>query len=110
VKKYLIASIMALTALASFAQQKAIELKFGHYSVETHPAHLAAVMFADAVAARTNGAVKVTIYPNSKLGSSQEMIEQTIMGALDFVIPTEPALAKYSKKFNLVGGPFAFKD
>jgi tripartite ATP-independent transporter DctP family solute receptor len=110
VKKYLIASIMALTALASFAQQKTIELKFGHYSVETHPAHLAAVMFADAVAARTNGAVKVTIYPNSKLGSSQEMIEQTIMGALDFVIPTEPALAKYSKKFNLVGGPFAFKD
>jgi TRAP-type transport system periplasmic protein len=110
VKKYLIASIMALTALASFAQQKVIELKFGHYSVESHPAHLAAVMFADAVAARTNGAVKVTIYPNSKLGSSQEMIEQTIMGALDFVIPTEPALAKYSKKFNLVGGPFAFKD
>lgn len=109
-KRISILSIMAFAALAAFAQGKTVELKFGHYSVETHPAHLAAVMFADAVAARTGGAVKITIYPNSKLGSSQEMVEQTVMGALDFVIPTEPAMAKYSKKFNLVGGPFAFKD
>jgi tripartite ATP-independent transporter DctP family solute receptor len=109
-KKALISLLVIIVCLAAATAQKTVELKFGHYSVETHPAHLAAVMFADAVSARTNGAVKVTIFPNSKLGSSQEMLEQTVLGALDFVIPTEPALAKYSKKFNLVGGPFAFKD
>jgi TRAP-type transport system periplasmic protein len=109
-KKSLLFIMVILTVIGTAAAQKTVELKFGHYSVETHPAHLAAVMFADAVAARTGGAVKVTIFPNSKLGSSQEMVEQTVLGALDFVIPTEPALAKYSKKFNLVGGPFAFKD
>ena len=38
------------------------------------------------------------------------MLEQTTLGALDFVIPTEPAIAKYVNKFNLVGAPFAFKD
>ena len=38
------------------------------------------------------------------------MLEQTILGALDLVIPTEPAIAKYANKFNLVGAPFAFKD
>lgn len=102
--------VFLLAAIASCGKPKTVELKFGHYSVETHPAHLAAVQFAEAVAERTKGAVTVTIFPNSKLGSSQEMVEQTVMGALDFVIPTEPALAKYSKKFNLVGGPFAFKD
>ena len=96
--------------LASGAGAGTTELKFGHYLVENHPAHVAAVAFADAVAARTGGAVKITIFPNSKLGSTQEMVEQTTLGALDLVIPTEPAIAKYVKKFNMVGAPFAFKD
>jgi tripartite ATP-independent transporter DctP family solute receptor len=68
------------------------------------------VAFANGVAARTHGQVKITIFANSKLGSTQEMVEQTTMGALDLVIPTEPAIAKYVKKFNMVGAPFAFKD
>ena len=38
------------------------------------------------------------------------MVEQASLGALDLVIPTEPAIAKYVNKFNLVGAPFAFKD
>lgn len=101
---------LVLLVAASVAFSAPIELKFGHYLVETHPAHAAATAFADAVAARTGGAVKVTIFPNSKLGSTQEMLEQTVLGALDFVIPTEPAIAKYVNKFNLVGAPFAFKD
>jgi len=104
------ASTACALLLIGGAAAGATELKFGHYLVETHPAHLAAQAFADAVAARTGGAVKVSIFPNSKLGSSQEMVEQTTLGALDLVIPTEPAIAKYVKKFNMVGAPFAFKD
>jgi tripartite ATP-independent transporter DctP family solute receptor len=112
-KKVLILSVAALAlAVAAYAegQPETVELKLGHYSVETHPMHLAAVQFADAVAARTNGAVKIVIYPNSKLGNSQEILEQVALGAVDFAIPTDPAMAKYVKKFNLVAGPFAFKD
>ena len=99
-----------LVAASASAQTKSVELKLGHYSVESHPMHLAALQFADGVASRTGGAVKVVIFPNSKLGNSQEILEQVTLGAVDFAIPTEPALAKYVKKFNLVTGPFAFKD
>jgi tripartite ATP-independent transporter DctP family solute receptor len=108
VKKAGLALIMLAAAALAFAGP--VELKFGHYLVETHPAHIAAMAFANAVASRTGGDVKITIFPNSKLGSTQEMLEQTVLGALDFVIPTEPAIAKYVNKFNLVGAPFAFKD
>lgn len=107
----ILAVLLALSTLA-IAQLGAapVEFKLGHYSVETHAMHLAAVQFADNVAARTDGAVKVVIFPNSKLGNSQEILEQVTLGAVDLAIPTEPALAKYVKKFNLVTGPFAFKD
>jgi len=105
--------VMALAATMSFGsgeEEKAVELKLGHYSAESHAMHLAAVMLADNVAARSNGTMKIVIFPNSKLGNSQEMVEQTVLGAIDFVLPTEPALAKWSPKVNLVTGPFAFKD
>ena len=101
---------LILVAVAAIAFAAPVQLKFGHYLVETHPAHAAAVAFANAVESRTGGQIHITIFPNSKLGSTQEMLEQTILGALDFVIPTEPAIAKYVNTFNLVGAPFAFKD
>jgi TRAP-type transport system periplasmic protein len=90
--------------------QTRFELKLAHYAAESHPAHIASKMFADAVAARTGGTVKVSIFPNSALGNSQEILEQTRMGAVDLALPTEAALAKYVKKYDLVGAPFAFKD
>lgn len=112
-KSTTVAALAALALLSGFplaAQSKPVELKLAHYSVESHPMHLAAVQFAAAVASRTGGMVKVTIFPNSKLGNSQEILEQVSLGAVDLAIPTEPALAKYVKKFNLPAGPFAFKD
>jgi len=109
-KRLALLVLMVVAGSCLFAAGNVIELKFGHYLVESHPAHIAAQAFADAVAARTNGQIKITIFPNSALGSTQEMLEQTTLGALDLVIPTEPAIAKYANKFNLVTAPFAFKD
>lgn len=118
-KKLVVMFLMTSVTLAAFAEggqetaaapEKVVELKLGHYSAESHPMHAAAVMLADNVAERTDGTVKITIFPNSMLGNSQEMVEQTVLGAVDFVLPTEPALAKWSPKVNLVTGPFALKD
>ncbi len=109
-KKLALILLMIAVGMSAFAQDKVVQLKLGHYSAETHAMHLASVMLAENVAARSNGTIKIEIFPNSKLGSSQEMVEQTILGAIDFVLPTEPALAKWSPKVNLITGPFAFKD
>ncbi|HOI23122.1 hypothetical protein SDC9_05236 [bioreactor metagenome] len=109
-KKLALILLMIAVGMSAFAQDKIVQLKLGHYSAETHAMHLASVMLAENVAARSNGTIKIEIFPNSKLGSSQEMVEQTILGAIDFVLPTEPALAKWSPKVNLITGPFAFKD
>ncbi len=109
-KKLILAILIVAVAVSGFAQDKMVTLKLGHYSAETHAMHLASVMLAENVAKRSNGTMKIDIFPNSKLGSSQEMVEQATLGAIDFVLPTEPALAKWSPKVNLVTGPFAFKD
>jgi TRAP-type transport system periplasmic protein len=86
----------------------AVELKLAHYAPETHPGQKASLMFAEGVAARTNGAVTVKVYPNNALGSPPEQLEQTKLGTVDMSLPTQGALDKYVKEFAVVMLPFVY--
>lgn len=102
------AALAALMCLALALPAAAVELKFGHYAAETHPGHKASVMFADAVAKRTNGAVTIKIYPANQLGSPPEVLEQNKLGAIDMSLPTQGALDKYVRAFSVVMLPFVY--
>ncbi len=112
-KKLLIAVLSLAVAVCVFGMAgnaAAIDLKMGHFAADTHAGNLASKMFAEAVAKRTNGQVKVIIYPNNALGSPPEVLEQNILGAVDMSLPTQGQLGKYSPKFNCVMLPFVFKN
>ena len=104
------ASLIATMATSA----SAIELKLAHYAPVDHPANKAALMMADAVAKRTNGAVTIKVYPASQLGDGNEVLEQQINGAVDLTLPTQPMLDKYGEKgdkpFGVVMLPFVYKD
>ncbi len=95
---------------AEAAEVEVIEMKFGHYAAEDHPGHLAALQFAEAVEERTNGAIRISVFPNNQLGSPPELLEQNVLGAIDMSLPTQGALDKYSRKFAVVMMPFVFRD
>jgi TRAP-type transport system periplasmic protein len=92
------------------AQSDVIEMKLGHFAADSHPGNLASKMFAEAVEKRTNGKIKVTVYPNNALGSPPEVLEQNILGAVDMSLPTQGQLGKYSRKFNCVMLPFIYDN
>ncbi len=105
--------ILALAVLFPFSSlgncsAAPIEMKLGHFAADSHPGNLASKMFAEAVEKRTNGQIKITIYPNNALGSPPEVLEQNILGAVDMSLPTQGQLGKYSKKFNCVMLPFIY--
>lgn len=105
----ILALMMGISSLGT-AAEKAIEMKLAHYATDGHPGDLAAKMFAEAVEERTNGAIKITVYPDNQLGSPPEQLEQNILGVVDMSLPTQGALDKYSKKFATVMLPFVFED
>ena len=111
-KKLLVVIVILLVSipLAHGQATAQIVMKLGHFAADSHPGNLASKMFAEGVEKRTNGQIKVTIYPNNALGSPPEVLEQNILGAVDMSLPTQGQLGKYSKKFNCVMLPFAFKD
>lgn len=98
-------TLMCLVLVSSaFA---ATELKLGHFGSENHPSHTAAKQFAANVEKRTNGQVKIVIYPNNALGSPPEVLEQVIMGAVDMSLSGQDQLAKHAKLFDTVSIPFS---
>ena len=107
---FLVLFFTVLLGYGQAARAEVITMKLGHFAADGHPGNLASKMFAEAVEKRTNGQVKVTIYPNNALGSPPEVLEQNILGAVDMSLPTQGQLGKYSKKFNCVMLPFVFKN
>jgi TRAP-type transport system periplasmic protein len=110
-KKLLIFAIICILSFSAlYGADKVIQMKFAHYAAESHEGQAAAIMFAKAVEQRTNGQIKITIYPNNALGQPPEVLEQNILGAIDMSAPSQGQLGKYSQKFNCVMLPFAFND
>ncbi len=112
--KKVLALVLLLAVCIPFQHAKAagevVEMKLGHFAADAHPGNLASKMFAEAVEKRTNGKIKITIYPNNALGSPPEVLEQNILGAVDMSLPTQGQLGKYSKKFNCVMLPFIYDN
>jgi tripartite ATP-independent transporter DctP family solute receptor len=94
---------------ADFASAATV-LKFAHYNAVTHPMHKGAELFKTNVEKRTNGAIKIDIYPNNTLGSPPEILEQTRNGVVDIAVPTSGQLDKYDKAFAALMLPFVFSD
>jgi TRAP-type transport system periplasmic protein len=83
-----------------------ITMRFAHFAAEDHPANIAAKQFAGRVEQRTDGAVKINIFPNNVLGGPPEQAQQIKLGTIDMGLPTQGQLDKYDKAFAAIMLPF----
>jgi TRAP-type transport system periplasmic protein len=104
------AGLTALAVGAPYVARAAqpLTLRFAHFAAEDHPANIAAKQFAARVESRTQGAIKIAIFPNNVLGSPDQQAEQIRLGVIDMGLPTEGQLDKYDKAFATVELPFAY--
>ena len=95
------------------AHAQTMTLKLGHVLPGgDHPYQQGAMKFADLVQARTNGRIKVDVFPSGQLGGERDMVEGLKIGTVDLVITASPiagAVANDRKVF-LLDIPYVFKD
>jgi tripartite ATP-independent transporter DctP family solute receptor len=108
-KRHICALLITLVA-ASFAQAQTLQLKLAHYAAESHPGSLASRMFAEGVEKRTQGRIKIALYPDNTMGSPTAVLEKTIQGSVDMALPTQGQLGLHIGKFNCVMLPFIFES
>jgi TRAP-type transport system periplasmic protein len=98
----------ALTVSAPYVSLHAasMTLRFAHFGAEDHPSNIAAQQFASRIETRTNGAIKINIFPNNVLGGPPEQAQQIKLGTIDMGLPTQGQLDKYDTAFAAVMLPF----
>ena len=109
-KGILFAMVAAMVfAVASTAAAEPIVIKFSHVVAVDTPKGIAAEYFKKLAEERTQGAVKVEVYPNSQLYKDKEEIEALQMGSVQMLAPS---LAKFAplgvKEFELFDLPYIF--
>ena len=70
-------------------------LRYAENQPEDYPTTQAALAFADLVAQRTDGRVKVLVYSGGELGAEQSVIQQMQFGGIDFSRVSLSQLAEY---------------
>lgn len=81
-----------------------------HGLSESHTVHIAMTEFAEKVEERTDGRIKVEIYPNGQLGSENENMEQLMAGVISMTKVSAPGLATYNEAYHTFGLPYIFDD
>lgn len=89
---------------------KQYTLRLAHICNEGHPIHQGSLLFKKTVEEKTNGAVKVEIFPNATLGSAPEFTEQIFLGAVDLGLCTSGQLQNFVPEYAVVMTPFLFED
>ena len=85
-----------------------VTIKVGHVAAAEHPVQVAFENFAQRVAERSNGSMKVEVYPASQLGSEREMIEMTLAGSMEIFYSGSQTLGLFCDAVNFQGLPFFF--
>lgn len=102
--KKVLAALVALIACSAQAQ----ELKFATQNPKGHPIVTGMEKFAEIVAAKSGGKLKVALFPGGVLGSDQANVSALQGGTLDLVSLNSGILASQVKEFGVYDFPFMF--
>jgi len=117
-KRSKVASVIFIVALflilstegIGLCQQKTYHWRIGFNTVEGSVRDVAAKEFRRIVSERTNGQVKVDIFPGEILGTEQEMIEAVMVGALDIQLSGGGSMQNLIPEFAASALPFVVHD
>ena len=95
---------------ASSQQEKPLILRYAENQPEDYPTSKAAKAFAELVAQRTGGRVKVLVYSGAELGAEQSVIQQMQFGGVDFSRVSLSQLAECEPELSVLQLPYLYSD
>ncbi|MFT4243052.1 MAG: TRAP transporter substrate-binding protein [Acidovorax sp.] len=100
------AGLSLLLALPAAAQQERV-IRFGHLNNADHPVSFGVKRFAELLAAKSGGKLKVQEFPASQLGNELQQQSALQGGVQQMSAPATTSLAGIVKEFGLIDFPFA---
>jgi TRAP-type transport system periplasmic protein len=92
--------------LAQDIQERTI--KFGHLNNVDHPTSMGVKKFAELVAAKSSGKIKVNEFPSSQLGNELQQQSAMVGGVQEMLVASTTSLAGVVRELGLLDFPFLF--
>src|SRR5690349_13448118 len=97
-----------LPATAQDIQERTI--RFGHLNNTDHPTSAGVKKFAEIVAAKSGGKIKVQEFPSSQLGNELQQQSALQGGVQEMLVASTTSLAGIVKEFGVFDFPFLFSN
>jgi tripartite ATP-independent transporter DctP family solute receptor len=106
-----LATVLCTLAMGSHAQDiQERTIRFGHLNNTDHPVSAGVQKFAELVAAKSAGKMKVKEFPASQLGNEMQQQSALQGGVQEMSAPASTSLAGIVKEFGLIDLPFSVTD
>lgn len=92
------------------ASQPELLLRYAENQPADYPTTQAAMAFAELVAQRTDGRVKILVYSDGELGSEPSVVQQMQFGGIDFSRVSLSELANIVPGLSILQLPYLYKD
>ena len=83
-------------------------LRLGHGLDSSHPVHEGMVRMADLVKEKSDGSMRIDIYPNEQLGTERETLELLQIGSLDITKVSSAVMESFTSIYSIFSVPFLF--
>lgn len=103
----LCASILATCVSAA---EPEYVLKAGSVLAPDHPYSLSLIYLGELLNKKTNGRIKMDVFPSGQLGGETEMIQALQLGILDFEVCATAPLSNFTKALFVLDLPYLFRD
>jgi len=108
-KTFIASTAIASAAFASFgAAAQQLSLNVGHTLAPDSHYQVATTRMAELAAKKSNGQIKINVFPQSQLGGEVKMIQAARTGGLDMFITAQAPLVNTVKAYSLFDMPYLF--
>lgn len=92
------------------SDQSVTVIKLAHVLDTQHPVHKAMVFMAESVAEKSQGKMRVDIYPGGQLGGERDLIELLQIGSLAMTKVSTAPMEAFVPEMKIFGIPYVFRD
>ena len=103
--------VILLISISSCKKETGTKVLYlGHTLPQTHPVHKGILEFQKALEAKSNGTLKVKIFPDAQLGSEREVLELLQIGSVAATKVSAATLSNFVPEYHILGIPYLFRD
>jgi len=108
---HLLAALLAAATIQSAFAENTLVIRFSHVVATESPKGQAAEKFAQLVAQRTAGKVRIDLFPNSRLYGDRDEIAALLLGVVEMLAPSLTKLkVLHAPEFEVFDLPYVFQD